>query len=805
MYSNKAFYSNFLLLSYRDAHGRQVKNFNQVFGFRHQENLSYVKMRYMFRLRRYVWIFFTVLCTSSCEFTNEKTSSEFMVDLLEKVAKEASHHTNPYMHELRIAHYDSVMQMALDSERRLYGQYQKGLNQLYAGKSEAAIQTFEALKTKMPTYQALLGSRYEGMMDMLKSYIAISHLRWGEQQNCILNHTAASCIIPISPAGYHEWTHGSEKAIEMYQQILRDKPDALDAIWLMNIGYMTLGGYPNQVPDQWRIPPEKFVSDYPLKPFPDIAMNLGLDVKALSGGSIVEDFNGDGLLDVMITSWGLRDQMQYFQNNGDGTFTEQTQKAGLIGIVSGLNMVHADYDNNGYADVFVLRGAWLNKHGLHPNSLLKNLGPDASGVPQFVDVTRDAGLLSFYPTQTANWNDFNLDGWVDLFIGNETNPYQEDQHYPTELYLNNQDGTFREAAQIAGIQITEYVKGVASGDYDLDGDADMYLSTLESYNLLFENKGYDESGVPTFEEVTESVGIKEDISTFPTWFWDYNNDGWLDLFVSGYNRGGSGSIAYDVAAEYLDKPFEADMPRLYRNKGDGTFQDVTREVGLFTILHTMGSNFGDLDNDGYLDMYLGTGDPDFRSIVPNRMFRNNMGKDFQDVTTAGGFGNLQKGHGVSFADIDNDGDQDIYIVMGGANYGDTYQNLLFHNPYNDDSLRNHWISIDFEGVDSNKSAIGTQVKIYVKSGEETRMIYREVNSGGSFGGNPFRLEVGLGNSTEIIKMEVFWPASSIRQVFEDIQADQFLHIAENDTVVRIQPKLQPNLTGAEAPAFHTHQ
>src|SRR5690606_2743621 len=148
---------------------------------------------------------------------------------------------------------------------------------------------------------------------------------------------------------------------------------------------------------------------YPLKQFTDVAPQVGLDVNDLSGGGIIDDFNNDGYLDVMVSSWFPTHQMRYFVNNGDGSCTEKTEEAGLTGITGGLNMVQGDYNNDGFADVFVLRGAWLNELGEHPNSLLRNNGDET-----FTDVTHEAGVLSFHPTQTATWNDFNNDGWLDL-------------------------------------------------------------------------------------------------------------------------------------------------------------------------------------------------------------------------------------------------------------------------------------------------------------------------------------------------------------------------------------------------------
>ena len=190
----------------------------------------------------------------------------------------------------------------------------------------------------------------------------------------------------------------------------------------------------------------------------------------------------------------------------------------------------------------------------------------------------------------------------------------------------------------------------------------------------------------------------------------------------------------------------------------------------------MGSNYGDLDNDGFLDFYLGTGDPDLTTLVPNRMFRNADGKFFQDVTTAGGFGHLQKGHGISFADLDNDGDQDIYEVMGGAYSGDNYRNVLYENPGN----TNHWITLKLEGVQSNRAAIGARIKVIVTTPGGERTIYKTVRTGGSFGASPLRQEIGLGQAKSIRTAEGFWPVTGRTQTITGLALDGFYKVREGD-------------------------
>ena len=221
---------------------------------------------------------------------------------------------------------------------------------------------------------------------------------------------------------------------------------------------------------------------------------------------------------------------------------------------------------------------------------------------------------------------------------------------------------------------------------------------------------------------------------------------------------------------------------LYHNNHDGTFTNVANDMGLNKNVFAMGSNFGDIDNDGFLDMYLGSGNPRYQSLVPNKMFHNIGGKKFEDVTASARVGHLQKGHAVSFADMDNDGDQDIHIEMGGAYPGDAYQNSFFLNPGQNN---NSWINLILEGTKSNRAAIGTRIKISFKESGVSRSVYRDVNSGGSFGSSPLRREIGLGQAKVIDEIEIHWHGSNEVQVFKNIKPNQFLKITEGNN------KLEP--------------
>lgn len=656
---------------------------------------------------------------------------------------------------------------SLPRDQQLLVRAQLGFQLLVNGQTEESL---KALLVVRQNIGSLNLPEKHSFFTTLDELIALAHLRLAEQQNCIAHHSSESCIMPVQGDGIHKLKKGGLAARAEFANRLAKNPGDIRSVWLLNLTYMILGEYPDEVPTKWLIPPRAFESAYDIGRFGDVAARAGVDTVGLSGGVVVEDFDSDGLLDLMVSDWGSDKQLRLYVNVGDGSFKETTGDAGLTGEVGGLNLIQADYDNDGHVDVLVLRGAWLGDDGQTPNSLLRNLGDG-----RFDDVTERVGLLSFCPTQTAAWGDYDLDGHIDLFIGNET---FRSKDYPCQLYHNNGDGTFTDVATEVGLAHLGRVKGVAWGDIDNDGYLDLYLSRFGESNVLLHNDGPGpDAGSWTFGNITAQANVAEPLGSFPTWFWDYDNDGWLDILVapfSGFEF--DGKALETVVHEYLGKKTTADRIHLYRNNGDGTFTDVASNVGIDAPLLAMGANFGDLDNDGYLDCYFGTGDPHFGTLVPNRMFRNAGGLQFQDVTTSGGFGHIQKGHGVAFADLDCDGDQDIYCVMGGAFAGDVYQNVLFENP----GHGNHWITLRLNGRTSNRSAIGARVRITVIDSSGRRNIYATVGSGGSFGASSLQQEIGLGDARQIERIRIEWPFPDSIQEFSGVPFNRSYEIREGD-------------------------
>lgn len=683
-----------------------------------------------------------------------------MVKILDSINKYSKPEDFFVLNTRRAEMFRQKLLVEKDPGKRLEYYIQYSNECLNAGNVDEAIGVLSQVINAMQLRWETLGNDQKILFDLL----AISYMRKGELENCAANHNPQSCIIPIQGEGIHKLPLGSQNAIELYKMILAKFPEDLQSRYLLNIAYMTLGKYPDSVPRQWLIESSAFrqsnTGNIILK---DVAARKNVDMNGISGGCVVEDLDNDGLLDIMASSYGLGDQIRYMHQQKDGTFKIETTSSGLVGITGALNLIHGDFNNDGFEDIVALRGGWWGKNAKFPFSLIRNNGNNT-----FEDVTFEAGVYSPFPTQTASWGDFNNDGWLDLFVAHE--------NYPCQLFVNYK-GKFKEESAKYGLNITLYVKGSVWGDVNNDGFPDLYLSTLNSTNKLFLNKPGKKPGERMFEDISRSAGVEEPFNSFPAWFFDFDNDGWQDIYVSGYDTKRFPVVGEDEARDMLGLPAIGDLPRLYHNNGNNTFTDVSAAYGVNHIAYTMGCNFGDIDNDGWLDYYLGTGAPAYQAIVPNRFYHNIGGKKFEDITYATNTGHIQKGHGVAFADIDNDGDQDIYEVIGGAVEGDHFRNVLFENS---SVTGNHWVKLKLQGTTANRSAIGARVRIKVKMGDGTEQnFFRIVNSGGSFGSQPLMISCGLGKASTIEEVEIRWPnAKQTTEIIKDIKPDSMIRVKE---------------------------
>ena len=609
-------------------------------------------------------------------------------------------------------------------------------------------------------YQVALKARALAEADSLSSvrhlstviYVqGVASLRRGETENCIMCRGESSCILPISPAARHTKPDGSRMAIRHFTEYLGRFPEDLEIRWLLNLAHMTLGEYPERVDPRYLVPLDRFThSEFDIGRFRDVGERAGVNRFNQAGGAAMEDFDNDGLLDLAVTAIDPTQAMTFYRNKGDGTFEDRTESAGVADQLGGLYCVQADYNNDGHMDLYIPRGAWL-KVPMRP-TLLRNKG-DGS----FADVTKEAGLLDPVNSNSASWADYDNDGWVDLFVCCEAQP--------NRLSHNKGDGTFEQVAAEAGVDGADRTscKGSAWLDYDNDGDPDLFLNYLNGLAGFFRNDG---KGV--FTEVSLDLGIDGPSSGFSCWAWDYDNDGRLDLWATCYDR----TVA-DVVKGLMGQPHGRASNRLFRNEKGGRFVDVTKEAGLDMVFSTMGSNFADFDNDGFLDMYLATGDPNLGTLVPSRMFKNVAGRRFAEITASSGTGHLQKGHAVACGDWDRDGDVDLFSDLGGAVNGDKYHNVLFENP----GQGRHSLTVKLVGMKTNRAALGARIKV-VSAGDAPATVHRHISSGSSFGANTLQQTIGLADATRVATLEVQWPTSGTTQVFHDIAADQAIEITE---------------------------
>ena len=405
-----------------------------------------------------------------------------MIARLQKMHEQIHETTDPaanvYMNAERVKWARQKFNQTTNPEKKVLWGLQLAQELLNIGRSEEALEKIQASENILNTSGLQFDPQRQGNLRMLK---AAAMLRLGEQDNCMDMHNAESCLFPLSPAAFHKVSRGSRGAIPFLTEQLKDFPQDLAARWLLNLACMTLGEYPDQVPAEWLIPPKTFQSDCAFPRFTDIAGPLGVNVNGLAGGCILDDFDNDGFIDIVASSWGLDGVLHYFHNDGDGHFSDRTAEAGLTGVMGGENIQHTDYNNDGLPDIWVLRGSWTGKAGRIPPSLLRNNGDGT-----FTDVTEEAGLLSGHPSQTSVWFDYDGDGWLDLFIGNETSdPHKPD---PCQLYHNNHDGTFTECAAACGLNVKRFVKGVVSLDYDNDGRPDLCISSLDDTKPAFSQR-----------------------------------------------------------------------------------------------------------------------------------------------------------------------------------------------------------------------------------------------------------------------------------------------------------------------------
>jgi hypothetical protein len=649
---------------------------------------------------------------------------------------------------------------------------------------EKALASIEAHREEMERDKAGAYARRRG--EMLR-WLSIAHMRAGERDNCLKLQNADACIYPLQGGGVWTLTDHAIAAQKYLTELLELDPTNAGARYLLNVAHMAGGSFPAGVPERFLLPAEQTASASGMPRFRNVAFAIGVAHESIAGGAIMDDFDGDGDLDLFATCLRQDTNCVYYRNEGDGRFTDVTDAAGLRGITGGLSTTQADVDEDGDLDILICRGAWLGDFGRIPNVLLRNRGDGT-----FEDVSVTSGIADpAYPCLAAAWCDYDLDGDLDVYVGNER--LGGDHYSPSQLLRNDGTGKFTDVARAAGVENMRYSRGTCWGDYDNDGDYDLYVSNFGELNRLYRNRGDG-----TFEDVAEQLGVARQAEdpkrqrTFQSWFFDFDNDGWLDIFSASYPlTAGGGNVDFHALGMYGEDTVE-ETCKLWINDRKGGFRDASVEAGLDRTVFVMGANIADLDADGWTDLYLATGAPAFEVLVPNTMMRNLGGERVVDVTAATGLGHLQKGHGVAFGDLDHDGDLDAWVNMGGWYTDDYYYKALFRN---DATTGAHWLTLRLRGERSNHFGVGAVVKAYFREDGVERMLHVLAGSGASFGASSLEVELGLGRASSLERIEIRWPrAGSIAErteVYTGMPMDRMLEVREGGGWQDVTPALIP--------------
>ena len=498
-------------------------------------------------------------------------------------------------------------------------------------------------------------------------------------------------------------------------------------------------------------------------------------VETMGSGVCLLDYDNDGDLDIYfaqgaaLPGWKGSEQLinRLFQNN-DGEWIDVTEKAGVGDPSYSIGCACGDVDNDGDTDLYVT-----------------NFGADIfylnQGNGTFSDATQAAGIKNKLWGSSAAFFDGDNDGWLDLYVTNyveysvDKNPWCGDQQsgrraycdpdvfkgIPDKFFHNNGDGTFTDWTDKSGIG-NDRGKGlgVVPGDYDNDGDMDLYVANDKVMNLLYINNGKNSfseealfSGVGFNENGRAEAGMGVD-------FGDMNNDGWLDLFVTN---------------------FSGESNTLYINDKNGSFTDKTFSAGLgqpSLNLLGFGTKFIDLDLDGWLDIFIANGhvidniaefNRDYTHAQRKQIFLNRRDGTFKETFRAGDLNRKSVGRGAAFGDLDNDGDWDVVISNNNG-----LANLLM----NESRIKHNWVNLSLEGIMSNRDAVGSKVILQSESG--TQMAW--VNPAASYlAANDKRLLFGLGKDTEIETLIVQWPAGK-EDTFKNLTVNSFYQIREGGDI-----------------------
>ncbi len=617
-------------------------------------------------------------------------------------------------------------------------------------------------------------------------WLAMCYMRNAEVENCLseLTHTPPAKNVALSshpgsrsdpPAGkmgqmcslplgrFHDRADSSRMAAKLFAKLL-DKYDKTNELyqWLLNFSYMTIGGFPQNVPPKYLIQ-SRFINsfygeekrrtaeEFRYLSFEDRASELGVDTYGTGRGVAVEDFDKDGYLDI-VTGGGF-EEVKYFKNDHGLRFIDKTAEVGLAGIKQPFIITAADYDNDGWPDLFVSRP--FGRFQLFRNN----------GNRTFTDVTASSGLLDgiandeITATWVPAWGDVNNDGYLDLFLAQWglklpfVTGLMAKPRMDSRLFMN-EHGHFVDKTEEYGlgdIVKDQYFIGAAFGDYNSDGYPDLFLSspTRNTSALLKNISGH------RFEKTNLTRRAE---GGFVASFVDVNHDGKLDVFQAGFADART-STQMAVFGKNLNG-YHSGHSTIFLQTADGRFDE--RNDFFDMPIGTMGSSFGDVNNDGCYDFYLGTGDPEGWFVLPHLMYLGETEGTkcvdrLRNISMLQGFGTIQKGHGIVFFDFDNDGRQDIYSSLGGMWPGDRWPNQFFVNR---SKLTNTWVKIRLRGKKTNYFGVGCTIRVTAENADGDPIVrYYNMDNKTGFGSAPYLAHIGLMNAVRIKSIDVYWPVS----------------------------------------------
>lgn len=478
--------------------------------------------------------------------------------------------------------------------------------------------------------------------------------------------------------------------------------------------------------------------------FTEATVPAGLGNISSSAGGTWGDYDNDNDVDLFLFKGGAGKML--YRNEGDGRFVDVTQDVGLKDIPGGASSaIFGDFDNDGDLDLF------MGGEGSNTGDVLYRNNGDGT----FTNISKTTGMNTevrlFFGAISF---DFDSDGLLDIYVANWTYG-----NFPNFLYHNEGNNHFKEIAAQIGLDKPRYNDGVALGDYDDDGDLDILMTTAndsppQNVDFLYRNEGNGK-----FTDVTQQAGLRREAFDKDAFFWDYNNDGHLDLFIHSWPSYAAGKTNV-----------------LYRNNGDGTFTDVTKSAGISLLeIDSSGAYYGDYDNDGWLDLCI------TYHNSPTLLYHNNGDGTFTEVSKEAGINGKNSGT-VSFVDYDIDGDLDIFT--GSSVSG----NIML---YRNNGTPNHWLELKLVSANSNRDAIGARVKVIAG---KLSMI-REVAgcSGGHYGNKQDRLPVhfGLGENQKADLIEIRWPSGFVEKL-ENVSANQLIQVQEGSLGLNGVTAVQPD-------------